>query len=42
MYILDLNHNYNKDNTDVRDLGYQETKISYKDNFYSIIIEGNN
>ena len=42
VYIRSANHVYNKDNTDVRDLGYQETKIAYKDNFYSIIIEGNN
>jgi len=42
VYIRTANHNYNNKNLDVRDQGYQEKKISYKGNIYSVVFEGNN
>ena len=42
VYIRTANHNYRKKNIDVRDQGYQEKKIHFNGEDYSIIFEGNN
>ena len=42
VYIRTANHRYDAKSKDVRDLGFQEIKIPFRGDFYSIVIEGNN
>jgi len=42
VYVRTINHSYKLLNKDIRDQGYDEKKIFYNSNYYSIIIEGNN
>lgn len=42
VYIRTINHSYKLLNKDIRDQGYDEKKIFYNSNYYSIVIEGNN
>ena len=42
VYFRSENHKYNEKNKDIRDQGYSTIAIPYKDNKYSIILEGNN
>lgn len=42
VYLRTENHKYNKKNQDIRDQGYSSIAIPYKDEKYSIILEGNN